>query len=176
MPKRASNGWKWGASGSFRCRWTLLLEFSPGWLHLSGMTRAGNPAPRDQNPTANWDLKVFWVLCTCIHQNRLLCCVVMETIHQIKWLHQFTPPSHHSSDSSRWEILLDKPPGTWLAEVWLQAPLAASEGKKIGESHIRCTFLTQKWHRSHFTCITWATTDPWLLLGRGLLGSREQKE
>ena len=68
------------------------------------------------------------------------------------------------------------PPGTWLAEVWLQAPLAASEGKNIRESHICCTFLTQKWHRSHFTCITWATTDPWLLLGRGLLGSREQKE
>lgn len=69
------------------------------------------------------------------------------------------------------------PPGTWLAEVRLQAPLAALEGKKIGESHIHCTFLTQKWHRSHFTCITWATADPWLLLGRGLLGSRgEQKE
>lgn len=41
------------------------------------------------------------------------------------------------------------PPGTWLAEVWLRAPLAASEGKKIGESHICCTFFTPKWHRSH---------------------------
>lgn len=164
MPKRPSNGWKWGASGSFRCRLILLLEFSPGWLHLSGMTRTGNPAPRDQNATANWDLKVFWVLlvsCAPVFIRTGYCVVLL-------WK-QFT----RSSGSTRSLLLTHtvrliaaggkfcwtSPPGTWLAEVRFQAPLAASEGKKIGESHIRCTFLTQKWHRSHFTCITWATTN-----------------
>lgn len=114
MPKGASNGWKWGVSGSFRRRWTLLLFTH--WLYLSGMTRTGNPAPRDQNPTANWDLQVFWVLlvsCAPIFIRTGYCVVLLwKQIHQeIKWLHQeLTPHSHHSSDSSRWEILLDKPP------------------------------------------------------------------
>ena len=156
-------------------RFIQMQVDSPAWV----FTWLTSPVCYDQNwqpctkgPESNSKLglksflSITCQLCTCIHQNRLLCCVVMETNSPGD---QVAPPGVYSSLT----------PFVWWQQVGesaRQAPQRPGWPRYDFEHplyvpHPEVTQVTPSL-ASHGPQLT-----PWLLLNRGLLRSRgEQKQ
>ena len=153
-------------------RFIQMQVDSPAWV----FTWLTSPVCYDQNwqpctkgPESNSKLglksflSITCQLCTCIHQNRLLCCLVMETNSPGV---QVAPPGVYSSltPSVWWQQVGESARQAPQRPGWprydFEHPWLPRKGRRLEKptSAVRSSPRSDTGHT--FTCITWATTDP----------------